>query len=198
MLAGTVSVCVLLASAKVAPPAPAGCVKVTVQVDVAPEARLAGVQDTEIPCVGVVNITEAVCELPFNVAVTTAVCVLEKAPAVAANVAVVTPAGMDTVAGTLRAEEPLARATATPPEPAGWVTVTAHVEVAPLVRLAALHERELNTVGATSVTAKVCELPFKVAFTTAACPLEIVPAVAVNVAPIAFAATDTVVGTVSD
>src|ERR1035441_5953664 len=145
MLAGTVSVCVLLASAKVAPPAPAGCVKVTVQVDVAPEARLAGVQETEIPCVGVVNITEAVCELPSNVAVTMAVCPLEKVAAVAVNVALLAFPATDTVVGTVSDGELLETATTTPARPAACASVTVHVAVPAEARLSGAQESAPKT-----------------------------------------------------
>jgi hypothetical protein len=68
--AGTLSAPTLLESATVAPPA---CETVTVQVDVAAEPRLDGVQLSALMVVGAVNAMLAVCVLPFSVAVTVAV-----------------------------------------------------------------------------------------------------------------------------
>ena len=47
-------------------------VKVTVQVDVPPELRLVGLHEMELKATGASNEIVAVCELPFSVAVTTA------------------------------------------------------------------------------------------------------------------------------
>jgi hypothetical protein len=70
--AGTVSSVLLLARVTAAPPGSAGWVVVTVQLLVALWPRLAGVQATEDTSTGASRLTEAVCELGPNVAVTMA------------------------------------------------------------------------------------------------------------------------------
>ena len=71
--AGTVSAAALLERETAAPPVAAAFDNVTVQVEVAPEARLVGAQDNELTSTGATSATEAVWELPASVAVTTAV-----------------------------------------------------------------------------------------------------------------------------
>jgi len=193
-VAGTVRLEVLLLSATFAPLALAGCDKLTVHVDVTPEVRLTGVHNSEVKA-SVVSAREAVWVLPFNVAVSVAGWPLGTVPAVALNDAAVLPDTTDTVAGTVRMEELLDRLTVTPPAPAACEVITVHVELAPLVRLAGLHERELSPIGATRVMVNAPESPFRLAVTSAGWPLEMVPAVAVNVAVLALATIDTVVGT---
>ena len=61
--AGTVSAAALLDKVTVIPPDPAVCDNVTVQVEVAPELRLVGLQATELTVVGAASRMEAVCEL---------------------------------------------------------------------------------------------------------------------------------------
>ena len=68
--AGTVSVAELLDSVTVAPPV---FDIVTVQVEVAPEARVVGVQARLLRAAGAVSEMVAVCVLPFRLAVTVAV-----------------------------------------------------------------------------------------------------------------------------
>jgi len=68
--AGTVSVAELLDSVTVAPPV---FDIVTVQVEVAPEARVVGVQARLLRATGAVSEMVAVCVLPFRLAVTVAV-----------------------------------------------------------------------------------------------------------------------------
>ena len=71
---GTVSVLELFDRVTTAPPVPATLESVTVQVELAPVARLEGVHESELT-VGVVNtrLTDADCEVPFDDAVTLAV-----------------------------------------------------------------------------------------------------------------------------
>lgn len=146
-LAGTVRVAAPLPSVTVAPPVEAGSVKVTVQVELAPEARLAGVQETEFTCVGVgaVNVTEAVWELLFNEAVTTTVCALDTVPAVAVNVAALAFAATDTVAGAVSNCEVLETVTIAPATPAACPSVTVHVETAPETRVCGAQESAVTT-----------------------------------------------------
>jgi hypothetical protein len=64
--AGTVNVAALLDNATVAPPA---CVTVTVQVELPPDPRLAGLHVTPLSSSAVTSEIVAVCVLPFRVAV---------------------------------------------------------------------------------------------------------------------------------
>ena len=70
--AGTVSKALLLESETSDPPAGAGFESVTVQVEAALLARLVGAQETPVKEAGASNEIVAVCEAPFNVAVTVA------------------------------------------------------------------------------------------------------------------------------
>lgn len=73
MLAGTLSAVVLLESITVAPPLPAACDRVAVQVDDAPGLRRLGLQETELNAAGPTNCTDVACEPPFKEAVRLAV-----------------------------------------------------------------------------------------------------------------------------
>ncbi len=69
--AGTVRAALLLSeSATSAPPDAAACDKVTVQVEVPPDATVAGAHCTPLTVVPGVTVTDAVDEPPFNDAVT--------------------------------------------------------------------------------------------------------------------------------
>ncbi len=57
---GTVNAVTLLDRVTVMPPVPAACESVTVQVDVPPELRLAGLHDTRLTVVGANSDTYAV------------------------------------------------------------------------------------------------------------------------------------------
>jgi hypothetical protein len=132
---GTVNAAALLESATVTPPEPAACDSVTVQVEVAPEARLAGAQETELTTIGTASNTENVCVLPLYVAVTTAVWFVDTVPAVATKLAVVEPLDTVTVPGTVRAAALLDSVTTAPPLPAAFDRVTTQVDVPPELRL---------------------------------------------------------------
>ena len=71
--AGTVRAATLLESDIAAPPEPAAADNVTVQVEVAPAARLAGAQDNELRTTGANSESESRLGTPLSVAVTTAV-----------------------------------------------------------------------------------------------------------------------------
>ena len=71
--AGTVRAATLLESDTAAAGTRCAADNVTVQVEVAPAARLAGAQDNELRTTGANSESEAVWEAPFSVAVTTAV-----------------------------------------------------------------------------------------------------------------------------
>jgi hypothetical protein len=62
----------LLARATVVPPAGAALLRLTVQVALAPEIKLVGVQDNEDNTTGATKLIVAVCDAPFRVAVSVA------------------------------------------------------------------------------------------------------------------------------
>jgi uncharacterized membrane protein YjdF len=194
---GTVSAPTLLDSPTATPPVPAALDSVTVQVDPPPVPRLVGLQDSPLTNTGGTSVMFAVCELPFSEAVTVAVWFVEIVPAVAVNVAVVEPDATVTVPGTVSAPTLLDSPTATPPVPAALDSVTVQVDPPPVPRLVGLQDSPLTNTGGTSVMFAVCVLLFSEAVTVAVWFVEIVPAVAVNVAVVEPDATVTVPGTVS-
>ena len=70
--AGAVSSALLEEMATERPPAGAAALVVTVQVLLAPEFKDVGAQTSAVTVTGGARLSEAVCELPFNAAVTTA------------------------------------------------------------------------------------------------------------------------------
>jgi len=148
-VAGTVMAAVLLLDrATLTPPEPAVCDKVTVQVVVAPGAMLAGEQATEVRLdVSDANVIDAVCELPFNVAVTAATWPAAPLPAPAEKVPLVAPAVMEIVAGTVIVVVLLDRATLTPPEGAACESATVHRDEVPDVTVDGAQESPLTSVG---------------------------------------------------
>jgi hypothetical protein len=105
-----------------------------------------GLQAIEAPlcedagCKPILAVSDAV----FQEAVTTAVCALATAPALAAKVAMLAPAATVTDPGTVNAAALLASVTVNPPEPAGLDSVTVHAEVSPEVRLAGVQWSEVK------------------------------------------------------
>ena len=67
--AGTLRAALLLDSVTICPPAAATLLSVTVQVDVAPAASVAGLQETDAGATGATSDSDALAELPFSVAV---------------------------------------------------------------------------------------------------------------------------------
>ncbi|MGB9454589.1 MAG: hypothetical protein WCB12_00975 [Bryobacteraceae bacterium] len=63
--AGTVNAAALLDSVTVIPLEPAACDSVTVQADVPPELRLAGLHDSRLTDIGAKSDIDAACELPL-------------------------------------------------------------------------------------------------------------------------------------
>ena len=98
---------------------------------------------------------------------TTAVCEILNAPAVAVKLADVAPAPTFTDAGTVSAAALLESATVAPPGPAACDSVTVQADVALGLRLAGVHETRLTAVGAISRMDAVCVLPLYVAVITA-------------------------------
>jgi hypothetical protein len=163
---GTVTRPLLLLSDTDCPPVPAAFDSVTVQVELAPELKLVGLQESWLTTIGADRAIEADCEVPFTDAVTEAVWSAEMLPAVALNVALKSPAATITFAGTVSRPLLLLSDTCAPPVAGAFVSVTVHVELAPEPSVAGLHESEL-TPGATSEKVAVCEPPFRVAVTIA-------------------------------
>jgi len=194
--AGTVRAATLLESDTAAPPDAAAADNATVQVEVAPVARLAGTQDSELKTTGANSETEAVWETPLKVAVTTAVWLLEMVPAVAVKVALEEPAATATEPGTARAATLLESDTAAPPDAAAADNATVQVDVAPVARLAGTQDNEFKT-GANSESETVWELLFSAAVITALWLVATEPAVAENTVDEAPDATVTEAGTAS-
>jgi hypothetical protein len=152
-VAGTVNGATLLDSATVAPPV---CDTVTVHVELPPVDRLVGTHATPLTTVATKEI-DAVCVLPFSVAVMVAVWLLVIVPPVAAKVAVVLPAPTVTVAGTVNPATLLDSATVAPPV---CVTVTVQVDLPPGPRLVGLHVNPLSVAAVTAPPAPVSDSEF--------------------------------------
>jgi hypothetical protein len=161
-LAGIVSAVELSERETLIPPEGAVPLRATVQLLVAPGARLAGLHCREemVMAAGAVRAIEACAELPLSPAVMVAVWLVVAVPALAVNVAVVDPALTLT-----DAEESVSRVllleteTVAPPEGAAPLRVTVQLLVAPDARLAGLHCREDTRVGASRFSCAVWEIP---------------------------------------
>jgi len=194
---GTAKTQLLAESDTVIPPLVAGDDNVIMQAAVDPADRMAGLQLTPVTSVGATRVKLAVCEAPFKLAVTAALCVLVSVPAVAVKVAVVAPGVTVTDAGTLKAALLLATATTLPPAGAAWLNVIVQVVEELAFTLAGLQDRPVTTMGATKVKLAVCVVPFKLALTVALCVVIGVPPAARKVAVIPPAGTVTDTGTVN-
>jgi hypothetical protein len=197
--AGTVSDALLLASVRRDPADGAFCVRVTVQVLTPLGSRMAGLQATCETSTCASRMMVDVFELLPSVAVTIALWLLARpAAAVALKVAVVVPAATLTDAGTLSEALLLASVTLNPPVGALWVSVTAHVLTPPGPRMAELQATPESGEGTSRVMEAVCVLLPSVAVTDAFRLLVMeAAAVALKLAVVAPAATETEAGTVS-
>src|ERR1039457_2573365 len=137
------------------------------------------------------------CVEAFKVAVTVALWVVVRAPAVAAKVAEVTPAATVTEVGTVSRELLSERATALPPVGAAWFKVSVQVAAVPELTLVGLQVSAVTSMGATRVRLVDCVEAFKVAVTVALWVVVPAPARAGRAPGAAPAATVTDVGTVS-
>jgi hypothetical protein len=144
---GTVNAARLLESETVIPPVPAACESVTVHAAIPPALRLEGLHETRLTVVGATSSTEDVCMLPLYVAVTTAVWLVEIAPAVAVKPAELEPLDTVTDPGTLRAATLLFRVTAPPPAPAAVDSVTTQDEAPPEPSVAGVHTSDARAGG---------------------------------------------------
>jgi hypothetical protein len=145
-------------SATEVPPEDAALVKVTVQVLVAPEARLAGLQASEETRTGATRLTMVLAELPLYVAVVVVFWSPLMAAVVALKLTEVAAAAAVTDAGTVRAELVSDRVTIAPPAGAALVNVIVQVleELGP--RLAGLQASEETRTEATRLTVVLAEL----------------------------------------
>ena len=137
---------------------------------------------------------DAVCVLPFNVAVSVAVWSKAIVPAVAVKVAVVDAAATTTDPGTVSAAVLLDSVTVLPPV---FVSVTVQMLVPPVPSVAGVHDTELTVTAVARAIDAVRVLPFNVAVSVAVWSKAIGPAVAVKVAVVDAAATATDPGTVT-
>ncbi len=196
-VAGVLSIALLAASVTARPPVGAAALTVTVQALIVPDVSDVGAQTNVVTFTGGAKLNEAVLELPFNVAVTTAVTALETVAAVAVKEPVVAAAAIVRLAGTVRLALLLARAMAAPPVGAGPLKVTVQALVAGPVNVAGLQARLLTVVGALKLIKALADPPLAVAVTVAVPVLVIVPAETGKLADLAPAATVTDAGVVS-
>jgi hypothetical protein len=126
--AGTAAAVLLLDKATDMPPVGAALLKVTVPVEEAPRATLAGLRATDEITVGAVMVNTAVLLVLLEKAVIVPVVVVVTADAVTVKVALVLPAATVTLAGTVAAELSLESETKTPPAGAAPVNVTVPVD----------------------------------------------------------------------
>jgi hypothetical protein len=196
--AGVVSSGVLLDNVTGRQPVGAGVLNVTVQTLLAPDASEVGVQASEVTVTSGARLMEAVFELPFSAAVTTAVWALVTVPAVAVKEAVVAAAATVTLAGTVRLALLLVKATGEPPVGACALKVTVQALVPGPVKEAGLHARPLTVTGAISEIVELADEPLAVAVNVPVQVLVIVPAVAEKLAVVAPAAMLTEAGAVSN
>ena len=162
-----------------------------------PDAGLDGCAVEDQTEQGHMTVNEADWDVPFSVAVTTAV----SSPlgvvlaAVTGKEAVEELAGTVTEAGAVTAGLLPESDTAAPPFGARAERVTVQVALAPALRFVGLQARVETTADATRFKVAVCEAPFKVAVIVALWLEGKAPAVAMKEAELAPATTATVAGT---
>ncbi|MBM3776485.1 MAG: hypothetical protein FJW37_15195 [Acidobacteria bacterium] len=199
-LAGSIRFEFVLVSSTVSPDAGAAGLTKTEQATVSSDTRLAAEQLSPLTrgapaFVGAV-ITIVKFFAPLAVAVITRLVSALTCPAVMVNVALREPAGTLTLAGSVRAVLLTARATGSPPVPAGLFRVMVQSALAAAARVAAEQaSREIDEPGVRA-TAKVLA-PFAVAVIVALAAALTAPAVAVKLAIVAPAGTVTLAGTLS-
>jgi len=133
--------------------------------------------------------------LPLKLAVMVAAPSAAMVPAVAVKLTEVAPDGTVTDGGTVRAPALLDNETGTPPAPAAFDRFKVQVEAPPDDKLVGAQPKEVITVGATSETTAVWDVPLKLAVTLAVWSVVMVPAEAVKLAEVAPETTVTDEGT---
>jgi hypothetical protein len=177
------------------PPVGAALESVTVQVVLAPGAKVAAAQRMEDVTVGRTRDRGAVWALPFSVAVICAVWSAVNVPAVTPNVAEAAPAGTLTV-GAEGVTDVLLLETETVVAPPELATVTVQVEDWPaLLRDVGEHCRALTAAGTSAIVADFEEPPAEAVMVTV-CEVVIAPVEAWKVAEAAPAGTVTEAGAV--
>jgi len=116
---------------------------------------------------GATSDSDADWNAPLYVAVITAIWRPVIDPAVAVKLADVEPGATVTLPGTLNASTLRNSDTVAPPAPAAAVRLTVQAELPPGERLVCEHPTELTRTCAGRDSDVVCELPFKLAVTTA-------------------------------
>jgi hypothetical protein len=190
--AGTVTDALLLERATIPP---AVLESVTVHVVDELLVKVAAVQLRPLIVTAVVNATEADLEDPFKAAVIVAFWSDEIVPAVTENVVVVFPLATETEPGAV--SSPLLLDSDTVP-PRVFVSVTVQALVPPAPKVAGAHATELIAGGDVREIWVDRNDPFNDPVIVTIWSLEMTPAVAVNVAVVAPAATETDAGTVAN
>ena len=152
--AGTVKAALLLDSVTTCPPAAATLFRVTVQLEVAPAATVAGLQETVAGATGATSDSEALAEVPFSVPVSCAVASVDTAATVTDPVTVALAWLLD-------------RATLAPPAGAATLRVTVQLEVPAPVNDVGEQLTPLTLTCACTVTAAVRLTLLAVAVTVA-------------------------------
>jgi hypothetical protein len=178
---GTGSNPLLLDRETTMPPVGAAWLRFTVQEALLPEVRLVGLQVSEEMVAGDSRLMVAVCETPPSAAVRVALWPLAMLPAVALKVVVAEPAWTVIVdAGTGSSALLLERETAVPPAGVVLLRFTAHVVMAPEVKLVGLQVSEETVTADTRLIVAVWVKPLRVAVSVALWSLAMLPAVAVK------------------
>jgi hypothetical protein len=195
--AGETKRLLLLLKLTVVPPVGASCESVSTQLVAPPELSVVVAQANEESAPRGVSVKLAVCELPFMLAVTTAICTSAVVPAVSVSDAELAPAATVSDAGAANRLLLLLRLTVAPPAAAGCESVTVQVELPPELRAVALHANEDSEAAGVSVKLAACEVPFRLAVRTAVCAAVTEPTVNERDAVVAPAATVTELGDTS-
>lgn len=162
-MAGAVADELLLESATVIPPAGAARVRLTVPVEEDPPTTDVGLSETLESAAAGVIVSAPVLVTPLSAALIVAVAVVVTAKVVTGNVAVVSPAATPTEAGTVAFELLLERATVTPPEGAGPVSVTVPVDADPPTTEVGFSDTLTGAIAGRIVRTAVLVTPFWVA-----------------------------------
>ena len=138
-------------------------VRVTLQFATAPELRVDGLHETTAGTRALVSATGAVCETPFNAAVTVAELSAAMVPAVAVNVVNTDPAATVAEAGVVSRALLFDRVRVAPPVGAAFESAAVQVVLAPVLRVLGLQVSEVSAADDTRLMAAVWETPLSVA-----------------------------------
>jgi hypothetical protein len=143
-----------------APPDPAACNSVTVQLPLAFPPNVVGLHCSEETTVGATRLIFTLSDvLPYD-AVTEPLWFAVRLPVLIANNPVVAFAAIVTDTGTVSPETPvLLRLTTAPPDPAACASVTVQLPLAFAPNVVGLHCSEETTVAATRLMLTLCDAP---------------------------------------